>query len=77
MKQKFENTKHNKGTPATGRNLLSVSHTNDYSHSRERSIQKGFVAWSERKSLPRRNQSADNEILEGRTYSGGYVAYSK
>ncbi|MEO8413422.1 MAG: hypothetical protein ABI472_07165 [Ginsengibacter sp.] len=76
MKQKFENTKHNKGTPVRRRNVLSVSHTNDDDNSRKSLIQKGFVAWSERKSLPG-NQGTDNEILEGRTYTGGYVAYSK
>ena len=75
MKQKTENNKHNKGGPGVKSNFVPSTYGYLNCLDRGQWNKKGFVAWPEvkRRAVAR----IDDEITEGRTRNGGYVAYPK
>jgi hypothetical protein len=75
MKQKFENIKHNKGRPGRKNTFFSSDHAAESEGFSSNIIKKGFVAWP--KNLAQNNKNRTCKILEGRTQSGGYVAFPK
>ena len=72
MNDSFENN-NSKKKRIVGKSVTKKRTNNDKP---VRQLKTGFIAWPENK-LPTTKKSADIEISEGRSESGGYVAYPK
>ena len=72
MNDSFENNNSNK--TRIGKKRATKKRTNNYKPVRQ--LKNGFIAWPENKASSTK-QNADIEISEGRSESGGYVAYPK
>lgn len=75
MNKKIENNRHYKERPLKKNNCLNVINIAEYNDA-ETYNRKPFTAWPVNK-LTMTNEDYGIEIIEGRTKSGGYVAYPK
>lgn len=75
MDKKIENNRHYKEEPLKKNNCLNVINTAEYNDA-EKHNRKPFTAWPCDK-LNATHENYGIEIIEGRTKSGGYVAYPK